>query len=79
MPKVVTFTVKIEDNKRDLMREFCDKSGIKMQKFLGNAIQHEVEREIMKEDLMIHEDYVKYGKKTASDYRDFAKKMGFKL
>ena len=79
MPKVVTFTVKIEDNKRDLMREFCDKSGIKMQKFLGNAIQHEVERETMKEDLMIYEDYIQHGKKTAYDYKDFAKKMGYKL
>lgn len=52
MSKVVTFTVKIENDKRNLMRDFCDKSGIKIQKFLANAIEHEVKRETMKEELM---------------------------
>lgn len=79
MSKVVPFAVKIEDDKRDLMREFCDKNGIKIYAFLGNAIKHEIERETMKEDLLIHEEYVKYGKKTATDYVDFAKKAGLKV
>ena len=52
MSKVVSFTVKIENNKRDLMREFCDKSGIKIQKFLSNAIEHEIRREMFKEELI---------------------------
>lgn len=80
MPRVVTFTVKIEDDKRDLLREYCNKSGIKIQKFLGNAILHEVERETMKEDLMIYQDYMKNGKKTARSYshEEFSKEMGYK-
>jgi hypothetical protein len=52
MPKVVTFTVKIENDKRNLMRDFCDKTGIKIQKFLANAIEHEVKREMMKDELI---------------------------
>jgi len=52
MSKVVSFTVKIENDKRDLMRDFCDRTGIKIQKFLTNAIEHEVRREITKEELM---------------------------
>jgi hypothetical protein len=52
MSKVVSFTVKIENDKRDLMKEFCDKSGIKIQKFLANAIEHEVKREMFKEELI---------------------------
>jgi hypothetical protein len=52
MSKVVSFTVKIENEKRDLMRDFCDKTGIKIQKFLANAIEHEVKREMMKEELI---------------------------
>ena len=52
MSKVVTFTVKIDNEKRNLMREFCQKSGIKIQNFLANAIEHEVKREEMKEELI---------------------------
>jgi hypothetical protein len=52
MSKVVSFTVKIENDKRNLMKEFCDKTGIKIQKFLANAIEHEVKREMMKEELI---------------------------
>lgn len=78
MPKVVPFAVKIEDDKRDSMREFCKKHGVKMYAFLGNAIKHEIERETLKEDLVIFEEYTKHGKKTAADYADFAKKLGLK-
>lgn len=52
MSKVVTFTVKIDNERRNLMREFCQKSGIKIQNFLANAIEHEVKREEMKEELI---------------------------
>ncbi|MBN2754289.1 MAG: hypothetical protein JXR81_05410 [Candidatus Goldbacteria bacterium] len=52
MPRVVSFTVKIENDKRDLMNDFCGRTGIKIQKFLANAIEHEVRREIAKEELM---------------------------
>ncbi len=79
MPKVVPFAAKIEDDKRDLMRDFCEKHGIKIYAFLGNAITHEIERETMKEDLMIYEEYIKHGKKTATGYSDFAKKIGLKV
>ena len=79
MPKVVPFATKIEDEKRDLMRDFFEKKGIKIWAFLGNAIEHEIERETRKEDLLVHEEYVKYGKKTATDFNEFAKKLGYKL
>lgn len=78
MPRVVQFATKIEDKKRDLMRDFCEKNGIKIWAFLGNAIQHEIERETLKEDLIIYEEYVRHGKKTATDYMEFAKKIGLK-
>jgi len=52
MSKVVTFTVKIDNERRNLMNEFCQKSGIKIQNFLANAIEHEVKREEMKEELI---------------------------
>ena len=79
MSKVVTFTVKLEKDKRELMKEYCEKSGIKIQKFLANAITQEVKREKLKEDLLVYEEYVKYGKKTATDYKTFAKKLGLKV
>ncbi len=78
MPKVVPFATKIEGEKRDLMRDFCERHGIKIWAFLGNAIEHEIERETRKEDLLIYEEYVKRGKKTATDFNDFTKKLGYK-
>jgi len=74
----VTFTVKLDSDKRNLMREFCEKSGMKIQKFLANAIEHEVKREMLKEDLVIFEAYEKRGKKTASDMKKFAEELGLK-
>lgn len=78
MPRVVQFATKIEDEKRDLMRDYCEKNGVKIWAFLGNAIQHEIERETLKEDLIVYEEYIKHGKKTVIDYMDFAKKIGLK-
>ena len=79
MSKVVSFTVKIENDKRDLMKKFCGKTGIKIQRFLENAIEHEVKREMHKEDLLIFEEYEKRGKKTATPYKEFAKELGLKV
>jgi hypothetical protein len=38
MAKLVSCTVKIEETKRNLMRDFCEKKGIEIWAFLGNAI-----------------------------------------
>ncbi|HDT14932.1 MAG TPA: hypothetical protein ENN55_01855 [Firmicutes bacterium] len=78
MGRITSFTVKIDNEKRDLMKTFCERSGIKMQKFLEKAIVHEVKREIMKEDLYILDEYEKHGKKSASSYREFMKELGLK-
>ena len=37
------------------------------------------EREIHKEDLLVMEQHEKYGKKTATDYREFSKSLGLKV
>jgi len=80
MPKVVSFTVKIEDEKRDLMKGFCEKSGIKIQRFLENAIEHEVKRETTKEELMEDieaiNEYERDGNKTFSDEKAVRKRLG---
>lgn len=60
---IVSFTVKIEKDKRDLMKKFCKTNGFKMQKFLENAIDHEVRRELRKENLLLSEEQKNYGKK----------------
>jgi hypothetical protein len=38
MVKLITRTIKIGDDKRNLLRKFCKESGIEIQKFIGNAI-----------------------------------------
>lgn len=80
MPKVVSFTVKIENDKRDLMKEFCDKSGIKIQRFLENAIEHEVKRETTKEELMEDieaiNDYENDKRRLFSDEKSVKKRLG---
>ena len=80
MSKVVSFTVKIDNGKRDLMKEFCEKSGIKMQKFLENAIEHEVRREITKEELIEDmeaiNEYENDRNRTFSDEKTVMKRLG---
>ena len=60
---IVSFTVKIENDKRDLMKKFCKANGFKLQKFLENAIEHEVRRELRKENLLLSEERTNYDKK----------------
>ena len=62
------------------MKDFCEKSGIKMQRFLENAIEHEVKREVTKEELMEDieaiNEYENDKHRTFSDEKTVLKRLG---
>ena len=76
--KTASFTVQLDKNVKDKLKRLCDEEGYKINKFIEKAVKHELFREQRKEDLLIIDNYEKYGKKTLTDYRAFAKELGLK-
>ncbi|MBP7792153.1 MAG: hypothetical protein KA120_03730 [Candidatus Goldbacteria bacterium] len=80
--KNVTFTMKIDKNVRDVLKEFCKSKGFLMKSFIEKAIIHEIEKEELKEDLLAIENYEKYEKsntipleKVAEELKMYPKKV----
>jgi molybdopterin-guanine dinucleotide biosynthesis protein A len=64
MGKNVTFTMKVDSDIRDMLKEFCKSRGFLMSSFLEKAIVDEIEKEELKEDLMAIQHYEKYERET---------------
>ena len=79
MAATVSFTVKMSKQTKEALKSICEADGFKINKFIEKAVLHEIEREKHKEELMVFENYEKYGIKKAVDYRKFAKERGLKL
>lgn len=62
--KNVTFTMKVDKDVRDLLKDFCKSRGFLMKAFLEKAIIDEIEKEELKEDLVAIQNYEKHEKET---------------
>jgi hypothetical protein len=62
--KTVTFTLKMNKDIRDVMKEFCNARGFMMKGFVEKAIMDEIEKEELKEDLGAIHNYEKYERET---------------
>jgi len=51
MQKNVIFTMKVDKDVRDLVKDFCRSRGLIMKSFIEKAILNEIEKEELKEDL----------------------------
>jgi len=77
MPKNVTFTMKVDKDVRDLMKDFCRSRGFMMKSFLEKAILDEIEREEMKEDLLSIQNYERNEKGNTIPLANVAEELGF--
>lgn len=73
--KNVTFTMKIDKNIRDTLKEFCRSKGFLMKSFIEKAIIHEIEKEELKEDLLAIENYEKYEKNNTIPLEKVAEEL----
>ena len=78
MGKTVTFTMKIDKETRDILKEFCRVKGFVMSSFIKRAIMDEIEKEELKEDLLAIEHYEKYEKGKEIPYEKVAEELGLR-
>ena len=64
MGKSITFTMKMDSDVRDMLKDFCKSRGFVMSSFLEKAIVDEIEKEELKEDLMAIQHYEKFERDT---------------
>jgi len=76
--KTVTFTLKMDKDIRDTLKEFCNARGFMMKGFIEKAILDEIEKEELKEDLAAIHNYEKYEKETTIPLEKVAEKLGMK-
>jgi hypothetical protein len=74
--KNVTFTMKVDKDVRDLLKDFCKSRGFLMKSFIEKAIVDEIEKEELKEDLLAIQNYEKYEKETTIPLDKVAKELG---
>lgn len=74
--KNVTFTMKVDKDVRDLMKDFCKSRGYMMKSFIEKAIMDEIEKEELKEDLLAIQHYEKYEKDTSIPLDKVAEELG---
>jgi|DewCreStandDraft_4_1066084.scaffolds.fasta_scaffold02906_5 molybdopterin-guanine dinucleotide biosynthesis protein A len=74
--KNVTFTMKIDKNIRDVLKEFCKSKGFLMKSFIERAIIDQIEKEELKEDLLAIEYYEKYEKNNTIPLEKVAEELG---
>ncbi|PKL92623.1 MAG: hypothetical protein CVV21_02375 [Candidatus Goldiibacteriota bacterium HGW-Goldbacteria-1] len=77
MAKNVTFTMKVDKDVRDLLKDFCRSRGFMMKSFLEKAILDEIEREEMKEDLLSIQNYERNEKGNTIPLENVAEELGF--
>lgn len=77
MSKNVTFTMKVDKDVRDLLKDFCRSRGFMMKSFLEKAILDEIEREEMKEDLLSIQNYERNEKGNTIPLGNVAEELGF--
>ena len=73
--KNVTFTMKIDKDIRNMLKEFCKLKGFLMKSFIEKAIIHEIEKEELKEDLLAIENYEKYEKNNTIPLEKVAEEL----
>ncbi len=76
--KNVTFTMKVDKDVRDLMKDFCKSRGFLMKSFIEKAIVSEIEKEELKEDLLAIQNYEKYEKETTIPLDKVAEEIGMR-
>jgi hypothetical protein len=74
--KDVTFTMKVDKDVRDLLKDFCKSRGFLMKSFIEKAIIDEIEKEELKEDLLAIQNYEKYEKETTIPMDKVAEELG---
>ena len=74
--KNVTFTMKVDKDVRDLLKDFCKSRGFLMKSFIEKAIVDEIEKEELKEDLIAIQNYEKYEKETTIPLDKIAEELG---
>jgi len=77
MQKNVTFTMKVDKDVRDLMKDFCRSRGFMMKSFIEKAILDEIEREELKEDLLSIQNYERNEKDNTIELKSIAEELGF--
>jgi len=77
MQKNVTFTMKVDKDVRDLMKDFCRSRGFLMKSFIEKAILDEIEREELKEDLLSIQNYERNEKDNTIELKNVAEELGF--
>lgn len=76
--KTVTFTLKMDKDIRDTLKEFCNTRGFMMKGFVEIAIMDEIEKEELKEDLAAIHNYEKYERETTIPLERVADRIGIK-
>ena len=75
MGKNVTFTMKLDKDIRDMLKEFCNSRGFLMSAFLEKAIIDEIEKEELKEDLSAIQHYEKFERETTIPFDKVAEEI----
>lgn len=68
--KTISFTVKLSEETRKRLKEFCDKRGLKIGAFVEKALKEKMEREEMAGDAKVFTLY-RHEEADAVDYLDY--------
>jgi metal-responsive CopG/Arc/MetJ family transcriptional regulator len=76
--KVSSFTIQMDSEVKNELKEVCEKEGFKLNKFIEKAVINEITRRQQQADLLSYANYITNEKKSAVDLDDFARSIGVK-
>jgi hypothetical protein len=68
----ISFAVKLSEETRKKLKEFCDERGLKIGAFVEKALKEQMEREEMADDAKVFSLY-RHEEADAIDYLDYLK------
>ena len=76
--KMSSFTIQMDSEIKNELREVCDKEGYKLNKFIEKAVKNELTRRQLQNDYLIYANYMANEKATAVNLDEFAESIGVK-
>ena len=74
--KLSSFTIQMDTEVKNLLKDVCDKEGYKLNKFIEKAVKNELARRQLQGDYVAYANYMVNEKSTAIGLDDFAKSLG---
>ncbi|PKL92969.1 MAG: hypothetical protein CVV21_01085 [Candidatus Goldiibacteriota bacterium HGW-Goldbacteria-1] len=76
--KMSSFTIQMDSEIKNELREVCDKEGYKLNKFIEKAVKNELTRRQLQDDYLTYANYMANEKATAVNLDEFAESIGVK-